>query len=283
MTTVDPLSTPTAVDTSAAMQAKAFTWRSRPTGFPMAQLGNVPSKIELHQFTDGMLDLLFPSNCWQVQQTPMRYERLVDRLKRLLAPLAVDAGTVIEAFFAALPDLFDRLLEDAQAMLDSDPAATGLEEVIVAYPGFYAVAVYRLAHQLLGQGVPLLPRMMTEYAHGQTGIDLHPAAQVGRALVIDHGTGAIIGATAHIGDYVQLYHGVTLGALQVAKSMAGTKRHPTVEDHVTIYANATILGGETVVGHHSIIGGNVWLTDSVPPYSQVYHEGQVRVRTKHPE
>ncbi|MCB0168061.1 MAG: serine acetyltransferase [Anaerolineae bacterium] len=280
MTTFDQLSHSTIPDTMTETPHEAFAWRLRQHGFPTALLGNVPPKSEVHRFVDGMFEVMFPHNCQQVRQTVVRYGELVEHLQQLLAPLAVDAAAVAEAFFAALPNLFDQLLEDANAVLASDPAATGLAEVIVAYPGFYTVAVYRLAHQLLALGAPLLPRMLTEYAHGQTGIDIHPAAQIGRALVIDHGTGTIIGATARIGDYVQLYHGVTLGALQVAKSMANTKRHPTIEDHVTIYANATILGGETVVGHHSIIGGNVWLTESVPPYSQVYHEGKVRVRTK---
>ncbi|MCB9104583.1 MAG: serine acetyltransferase [Anaerolineales bacterium] len=280
MTTFNQLSNTIATDTVAETRRKAFTRRSQQRGLPMALLSNVPPKAEVHRFVDELIEFLFPVNCRQIHKASGRYAALQDHLKQLLGPLPVDAAAVADTFFAALPDLLDRMLEDAHAALASDPAATGLEEVIIAYPGFYATAVYRLAHQLLGQGVPLLPRMLTEYAHGQTGIDIHPAAQIGRAFVIDHGTGTIIGATARIGHHVQLYHGVTLGALQVNKSLAGTKRHPTIEDHVTIYANATILGGETVIGHHSIIGGNVWLTDSVPPHSQVYHEGQVRIRTQ---
>ena len=202
------------------------------------------------------------------------------QLRRLLDPLTVDAATVTDEFYAALPGIYNCLLEDAQATLAFDPAATSLEEVIASYPGFYATVVYRLAHELVRLGVPLLPRMLTEYAHGKTGIDIHPAAQIGRALIIDHGTGVVVGATAHIGNHVKLYHGVTLGALQVDKSLANTKRHPTIEDHVTIYSNATVLGGETVVGHHSIIGGNVWVTRSIPPNSLVYYEGKPNVRTR---
>jgi serine O-acetyltransferase len=197
----------------------------------------------------------------------------------LLGPLAVDANRVTDEFFAALPEIYEWLLEDANAALAFDPAATGIEEVIAVYPGFYATAVYRLAHNLVHRDVPLLPRMMTEYAHSKTGIDIHPAAQIGRAFVIDHGTGVVIGATTRIGNHVKLFHGVTLGALQVDKSLANTKRHPTIEDHIIIYAKATVLGGETVVGHHSVLGGNVWITRSVPPHSRVYYEGGATMRT----
>jgi len=138
-----------------------------------------------------------------------------------------------------------------------------------------------LAHKLVKLGVPLLPRMLTEHAHSKTGIDIHPAAQIGHSFFIDHGTGLVIGATVIIGDNVKLYQGVTLGALQVSKDLADKKRHPTIEDEVIIYANATILGGETIIGHHSVIGGNVWITKSVQPYSLVYHESRVSVRNQH--
>jgi serine O-acetyltransferase len=211
----------------------------------------------------------------------VQYVNLSDQLTRLLDPLDVDAKAVTEDFFAALPALYERLREDAEATMAFDPAATSLEEVITTYPGFYAITIHRLAHQLVQLGVPLLPRMLTEYAHSKTGIDIHPAAQIGHSFFIDHGTGIVIGATAKIGDNVKIYQGVTLGALQVEKSLANTKRHPTIEDDVIIYANATILGGETVVGHHSILGGNVWITRSLPPYSRVYHESKVSVRNKH--
>ena len=144
--------------------------------------------------------------------------------------------------------------------------------------GFQAMAAYRIAHALYRQGIPLVPRMIAELAHRRTGADIHPAATIGRSCCIDHGTGIVIGETAVIGDDVKLYQGVTLGALSVTKELAGTKRHPTIEDRVVIYANATVLGGDTVVGADSIIGGNVWLTHSVPPNSLVYHQSQVRVR-----
>lgn len=241
----------------------------------------LPPKLEVNHFAEGMFDFLFPINCQQPRKASVQYINLHDQLARLLDPLDVDAEVTSDDFFAALPDLHETLLEDARATLAFDPAATSLEEVITTYPGFYAIAIHRLAHRLVQLGVSLLPRMLTEYAHGKTGIDIHPAAQIGRSFFIDHGTGLVVGATAIIGDNVKLYQGVTLGALQVEKSLANTKRHPTIENDVIIYANATILGGETVVGHHSILGGNVWITRSVPPYSRVYHESKVSVRNKH--
>ena len=161
------------------------------------------------------------------------------------------------------------MLLDAQAIYDGDPAAHSIDEVILAYPGFFATAVYRLAHQLQGCEVPLVPRVLTETAHRDTGIDIHPAARIGSSFAIDHGTGIVIGETAVLGARVKLYQGVTLGALSVDKHMARTKRHPTIGDDVVIYANATILGGETVIGDGSRIGGNVWLTRSVPAKSVV--------------
>ncbi|MBX3011623.1 MAG: hypothetical protein KF832_08940 [Caldilineaceae bacterium] len=241
----------------------------------------LPPKVEVHHFAEGMFDFLFPINCQQPRKASVQYINLADHLARLLNPLDVEADAVTAAFFAALPTLHESLQADAQATLDFDPAATSLAEVITTYPGFYAITIYRLAHQLVQLGVPLLPRMLTEYAHGKTGIDIHPSAQIGRSFFMDHGTGIVIGATSIIGDNVKIYQGVTLGALQVEKSLANTKRHPTIENDVIIYANATILGGETVVGHHSILGGNVWITRSLPPYSRVYHESKVSVRNKH--
>jgi serine O-acetyltransferase len=169
------------------------------------------------------------------------------------------------------------LNNDIEATLEGDPAAKARSEVIRAYPGFYAICFYRIAHNLLKLDIELIPRIITEYAHSKTGIDIHPGAEIGEHFFIDHGTGIVIGETCIIGDHVKLYQGVTLGALSVDKSMAYVKRHPTVEDHVIIYSGATILGGETVIGNHSIIGGNVWLTKSIPPYSTVYHRPDIEV------
>jgi serine O-acetyltransferase len=174
------------------------------------------------------------------------------------------------------------LFEDAEAILASDPAARSLSEVIVAYPGFYATVIYRVSHCIWSLGVTILPRLFCEFAHSKTGIDIHPGAQIGKAFAIDHGTGIVIGESTVIGNNVKMYQGVTLGALNVLKESASTKRHPTIEDDVILYSGATILGGETVIGRGSIIGGNVWLTNSVPPNSVVYHKSEIKVKDREP-
>ena len=177
-------------------------------------------------------------------------------------------------FISRLVDLRSMLSQDVEAAFAGDPAANGYDEIVVAYPAIRALAIYRIAHELHGYGVPLLPRIMSEYAHDRTGIDIHPGAEIGAHFFIDHGTGIVIGETAVIGDGVRLYQGVTLGAtsLRDSSSLRGKKRHPTIEENVTIYAGATILGGDTVIGARSIIGGNVWLTSSVPADSRVMAE-----------
>ncbi len=180
-------------------------------------------------------------------------------------------------FLEELPELRKQLALDAQAALDGDPAVRTLDEVIFCYPGLEAVTVYRLAHALHELEVPLIPRMMTEWAHSKTGIDIHPGATIGQHFFIDHGTGVVIGETCEIGDHVKLYQGVTLGALSFATDgdgnlVRGHKRHPTIQDHVVIYANATVLGGNTVIGHHSVIGSSVWLTRSLEPHTTVVLE-----------
>lgn len=189
------------------------------------------------------------------------------------------------AFLKRLPALRGILEEDVRAAYEGDPAARSHFEVVFCYPGLEAVTVYRLAHELLGLGVPLIPRMMTEAAHSKTGIDIHPGATIGPGFFIDHGTGVVIGETCLIGNNVKLYQGVTLGALSFPRDaqgqiIRGKKRHPTLENDVVVYANATILGGETTVGHHAVIGSNVWLTHSVPPYTHVVLEKpQLRMRS----
>jgi serine O-acetyltransferase len=196
---------------------------------------------------------------------------------------AVDLTT---SFFEALPGIADLLAEDVRAAFDGDPAATGFDEIVLAYPGVKAVFTYRLAHVLSDLGVPLIPRIMTEFAHLETGVDIHPGARIGRSFFIDHGTGTVIGETTDIGDRVKLYQGVTLGALSFPKNergelIRGTKRHPTVMDDVVIYAGATILGGETVIGKGCVIGGSVWLTASVPPGTRVtLPNDQLRIETR---
>lgn len=187
-----------------------------------------------------------------------------------------------EQFFQSFPAIYQSLENDAQAILDNDPAARSLEEVMFSYPGFFAIAVYRFAHELYKSKIPLIPRIWTEFAHSKTGIDINPGATIGENFFIDHGTGIVIGETTIIGNQVKIYQGVTLGAHSVAKNLQNIKRHPTIEDGVVIYANATILGGDTVIGENALIGGNVWITESVAPNSVVFHKGQVTVRNKFP-
>ncbi len=188
------------------------------------------------------------------------------------------ARTIAEIFMAELPAIGKMLQEDIDAAYEGDPAAISKMEVVMAYPGFRAITVHRLAHTLHSLQVPILPRAMSEIAHSRTGIDIHPGATIGEHFFIDHGTGVVIGETTVIGKNVKLYQGVTLGALSFPKDeatgmlMKGHKRHPNVEDNVVIYAGATILGGETTIGHDSEIGGNVWLMESIPPFSRVYNQ-----------
>ena len=196
-------------------------------------------------------------------------ELLAQALSGRTAPEAHPTADVIDRFFASLPAVHAALTGDAQAIVESDPAAESFDEVVLAYPGFRATAVYRLAHVLHEAGITLFSRLLTEVAHRETGIDIHPGARIGPSFAIDHGTGIVIGGTAEIGARVRLYQGVTLGALSVRKAQQRTKRHPTIGDDVIVYANATILGGDTVVGRGSRIGGNVWLTRSVAPLSVV--------------
>ena len=188
--------------------------------------------------------------------------------------------TIWDRFLNKLPELLENLNLDAQELVDNDPASNNIEEVYLAYPGFYAIAIYRFSHELFLLNTPLIPRLMSEYAHSKTGTDIHPGATIGKSFFIDHATGTVIGETCIIKDHVKIYQGVTLGALQVEKSMKGTKRHPTVENNVTIYANATILGGDTVIGENSTIGGNVWITESVPKNTLVYHKPETKVKQK---
>ena len=265
------------------------------------QIGRVghgfPVKRDVAVLTTELIGLLFP----QLSHEPPLSSRTAatrllharDELGRIAWPLlggpeasgsaetAVDheVERVMDGFLAALPAVHAQSLEDAAAILAGDPAAESLDEVIAAYPGFLAIATHRIAHAIHALGVPLVPRLMAEVAHSQSGIVIHPGATIGQRFCIVHGTGVVVGETADIGDDVKLYQGVTLGALSVTKEGAGSKRHPTIEDRVVIYANATVLGGDTVVGADSVIGGNVWLTHSVPPNSLVYHQSQVKVRT----
>jgi serine O-acetyltransferase len=247
---------------------------------------SLPVKHEASRFADALLEFLFPHFARTVPDTPREISSQLVLLERDLAHLLNSLHVrlprtpeqLARKFTAALPDIYHRLGQDARAIHRGDPAAESVDEVILAYPGFLAIAIYRFAHVFYRMKVPIFPRILTEYAHQLTGIDIHPGAVIGSPFFIDHGTGIVIGETTVIGNNVKLYQGVTLGALSVEKRLANTKRHPTIEDGVIIYAQAVILGGSTVIGHHSVIGGNVWLTESVPPHSTVYNVSGVDVQ-----
>ncbi|MBS1611992.1 MAG: serine acetyltransferase [Bacteroidetes bacterium] len=248
--------------------------------------GKLPSKHKANDFAGQVFEYLFPS----VTDVPLEHfrdsqKRIIEaNLLQLLRPVESKLPALVEdiaaKFFVELENVFDRLVADARFFVESDPAADCIEEVIVAYPGFYAISVFRVAHILYDLKVPILPRLLTEHAHTQTGIDIHPGATIGVPFFIDHGTGIVVGQTTLIGNRVKLYQGVTLGALAVRKEAQGQKRHPTIEDNVIIYAGSCILGGDTTVGNDSVIGGNVWLTESVLPYSIVYTQTDTRIRDK---
>jgi serine O-acetyltransferase len=209
-------------------------------------------------------------------ELPVLAERLLRFLARVQLPEGVLAEAIAAEFVARLPKVRGLLAEDLEAAFEGDPAAKSFAEIVVAYPSIQAIAVYRLAHELVALGAPLLPRIMAEYAHDRTGIDINPGARIGRRIFIDHGTGVVIGESADIGDNVRIYQGVTLGAFSPRRgqTIRGTKRHPTIEDDVTIYAGATILGGETVIGRGTVVSGNAVITESVPPNSRVVPEPQ---------
>jgi len=251
-------------------------------------LEDVPPNESIAQWASELICLLFPelSACDydSAEEVSKAFQSLETRLTSMLnatkACCDCNNELIANRFFNDTPELYRILNTDVEAILNGDPAAKSEFEVIRAYPGFYALCFYRIAHQLLLLDVPLLPRILTEYAHSKTGIDIHPGARIGEHFYVDHGTGIVIGETAIIGNYVKLYQGVTLGALSVDKSMSLMKRHPTVEDNVIIYSNATVLGGDTVIGRNSIIGGNVWLTHSVPAGSFVYHNTNIIIEER---
>lgn len=239
------------------------------------------NKCELEEVIDTLINLMFPiCDCPEGMHVQEGLKAAAEKLHANITTLhnqqAADEKT--EAFFARYPALQERLYQDAACYLQYDPAAKSLEEVVITYPGFYALCAYRIAHALYQLGLPLISRLFSEHAHARVGIDIHPAARIGKNFFMDHGTGIVIGETAEIGDNVKIYQGVTLGALYVEKKLSNVKRHPTVEDNVVIYANATILGGATVIGHDSTIGGGVWLTRSVIPYSVVTNTVDVKIR-----
>ncbi len=243
-----------------------------------------PDKELAQEFIDGFFEFLFiPQRHKKLSEFELskEFESYKSHLSTLIYDVVADGVKTQEIannFFDAVPDIYGALLKDAEAVINFDPAAESIEEVLVAYPGFYATAVYRISNYLWNHGVKILPRVFAEYAHSKTGIDIHPGATIGRSFFIDHGTGIVIGETTVIGNNVKIYQGVTLGALSVSKAEKKSKRHPTIEDNVVIYSGATILGGNTVIGRDSVIGGNVWLTNSVLPRSIVYHKSEMTVK-----
>lgn len=252
-------------------------------------LPRLPDKQASEEFINQLYQFLFLPVTDETR-SPEALAETFDQLQIHLSNILIDVfedenetDKIASSFFNKIPEVYDTLLKDADAFLKFDPAARSHEEVVLAYPGFFAIAVYRFANALHQLEIPLLPRVLTEYAHGRTGVDIHPGAKIGESFLIDHGTGVVIGESTEIGKNVVIYQGVTIGALHVSKELASVKRHPTIEDNVIIYSGATILGGHTVIGRNSIIGGNVWLTNSVNPDAVVYQKSEVIVRTKYPE
>lgn len=247
----------------------------------------IPPPSIVCKWLNGLLGLLFPElaekKYGSLEDFNLAYQQSKLELNSILLPIANQLKCSVdhtsEAFLNQLPEVHAWLVKDAEAILQGDPAAISLTEVIRTYPGFLALAIHRVAHVLHELEVPLIPRILGEHAHGKTGVEIHPAAKIGQRFCIDHGTGIVIGETVSIGNNVKIYQGVTLGALSVKKEMARTKRHPTIEDNVIIYANATILGGDTVIGRDSIIGGNVWIIRSVSPGSRIYYQGEQQMDT----
>ncbi|HEY5689179.1 MAG TPA: serine O-acetyltransferase EpsC [Yeosuana sp.] len=235
---------------------------------------NIRLKEDIKPFTKRLFYNLF-------DELEEETKYLKNTFLEISSKLSVEnAENLWDAFQKQFLTIRRKLDLDAASFLKNDPASTCIEEVYLAYPGFYAISIYRLSHQLHLLKVPIIPRMMSEYVHGITGIDIHPGATIGESFFVDHGTGIVIGETSVIKSNVKIFQGVTLGGLQVKKDMQSTKRHPTIEDHVTIYANATILGGDIVIGANSTIGANVWITQSVPENSLVTYQTEIKIRLK---
>jgi len=246
-------------------------------------LALIPERAHAEQIIDRLMTLLFGQGC---SKNEFMITSCLDAVKKELFTLIKvccktddeTAESKADTFFKNLIPVYNLLLNDAAFMEASDPATSSIDEVIITYPGFYAIAVHRFAHELYKMNIPYLPRLMSEYAHSRTGIDIHPGATIDSPVAIDHGTGVVIGETCVIGKEVKIYQGVTLGALAVEKSHASKKRHPTIGNNAILYAGCTILGGQTEIGHYSIIGGNVWLTASVAPHSVVLNTARNRIQ-----
>lgn len=245
---------------------------------------SVPEKSKLIDWIEDLLALLFPLKKPKEEEISENIDRSKIQFKNLLLvakKAEQEAQWQTDKFYMELPEILEKLKMDANKFLNSDPAAKCMGEILHTYPGFCAICIYRVAHALHHKLELLyVPRMLSEYAHSKTGIDIHPGAKIGASFMIDHGTGVVIGETCEIGRNVSVYQGVTLGALQVDKKLQGEKRHPTIGDNVVIYANATVLGGDTVVGNNSIIGGNVFLTKSVNPFSTVFIKPEIKIKNR---
>ncbi|MGH2664357.1 serine O-acetyltransferase EpsC [Flavobacterium sp.] len=252
-----------------------------------SKVKKLPDKIKTEIWVEDLFYWLFSiGESYEDADFFLKKEKqLKDDLSGLLNSVLIyteNTKAITEDFFSALELIHSWLEADLETVFNFDPAAKSRSEVLVAYPGFFAIAVYRLSNHLWKMGVPVLPRLISEYVHSKTGIDIHPGAKIGERFFIDHGTGVVIGETSVIGNDVKIYQGVTLGALTVSKDKAEVKRHPTIENKVIIYANATILGGNTIIGKESVIGGNVWITHSIPPKSLVYHKSEIVIKNKDP-
>lgn len=275
----------------AAVEALTENYRKEELFMP-ADGRHLPNRAAVIEVVRELRSVIFPgyfgvdsgARIFPEYYVGTRLNSLYDRLKEQIEiallynsqgeeqkKISEKAERICAGFFEKLPEVQEMLLKDVQAGFDGDPAAKGKEEIIVCYPGLFAIYVYRLAHLLYMENVPHIPRIMTEYAHGRTGIDINPGASIGEYFFIDHGTGVVIGETTEIGNNVKLYQGVTLGALSTrqGQQLANVKRHPTIGDNVTIYSNSTVLGGETVIGENTIIGGNTFITESIPANTKV--------------
>jgi len=237
-------------------------------------------KSATEEFTEKLFHVLFDAKISVSENIDALGASFLEISEMIRQDESVSCELIWKKFLVELPEILNQLNQDAKCIFRNDPAANSVEEVILAYPGFFTIAVYRISHQLYEHQMPLVPRIMSEYAHRLTGIDIHPGAKIGSPFFIDHGTGVVIGESTIIKNRVKIYQGVTLGALQVSKDMKNLKRHPTVEDDVTIYAGSTILGGDTIIGKNCTIGGNVWLTKSVPENSIVYQKTETKLKMK---
>lgn len=259
----------------------------------LQEINGLKNQLPIHrksvEFFEELIQFLFPIrsdklNCDITSCNSLdNISLMLNELLELCPCQDLKDKQIVEHFFKKLPEIYKELIQDAKLILNNDPAARSLEEIILTYPGFFAIATYRICNYLYQLNIPVLPRLISEYAHSKTGIDIHPAAKIQSPFFIDHGTGIVIGETCEIGKNVKIYQGVTLGALIVNKDMTNQKRHPTIEDNVVIYSNATILGGQTIIGHDSVIGGNVWLTKSLEPNSIVYYKSNITIKNNESE